>query len=218
MADDLQHLIERIQKEAIGEAEQKAAALIAQAREKAAATVKQAEAEAKAILEKAERDSEVFVERGRRTLEQAARDLLITVGQGVENILQDIVSESVDQAMDSSFLKEMLLKIAQSYVERGGTENRIELLISERDQDQVVRFFADQYRQHLVQGIEIHTDTGIFKGFRVAIDGRRVVHEFTKPAIAEALCAFLRPHLAEIVHRAAEGRADEDAHAGKAEK
>ncbi len=207
MSEDLQHLIERIQTEAIGEAEAKAARIVAQAKEKAAAIVREAEANAKEILAKAERESQVFVERSRKTLEQAARDLLITVGQGVENILENIVDESVDQAMDTSFLKDILLRIAQAYVERGGSENRIQILIGEKDQQEIIRFFADKYRQHLVQGVEIHTDTGIFKGFRVAISDRHVVHEFTKKAIAEALCAFLRPHLAEIVHRAAEGKA-----------
>mgnify|MGYP000635279038 FL=1 len=206
MSEDLQHLIERIQKEAIGEAEAKSAKIVSQAKEKAAALVRDAEARAREIVAKAEQDSQVFVERSRKTLEQAARDLLITVGQGVENILEDIVGESVDQALDTQFLKDMLLRIAQAYVERGGAENRIQILIGEKDQQEIVRFFAEQYRQHLVQGVEIHTDTGIFKGFRVAISDRHVVHEFTKKAIAEALCAFLRPHLAEIVHRAAEGK------------
>ncbi len=203
MADDIQQLIERIQREAVGEAEAQAARLLEQAREKAAALVREAEAKAKAIVEKAERDAQLFVERAQRTLEQAARDLLITVGQGIENILEDIVSEALDRAMDGQFLKDMLLKIAQAYVERGGVESRIEVLISEKDQAEIIRFFADQYRQKLVKGVEIHTDTGIFKGFRVALSDQHVVHDFTKASIAEALCAFLRPHLAEIVHRAA---------------
>jgi V/A-type H+-transporting ATPase subunit E len=204
MADDIQQLIERIQKEALAEAEAKANQLLEQARDKAAAIVREAEAKAKAIVEKAERDSQVFVERAQRTLEQAARDLLITVGQGIENILEDIVGEALDRAMDDDFLKEILLKMAQSYVERGGAESRIEFLIGERDQAQVIRFFAEKYREKLVKGVEIHTDTGIFEGFRVVLSDQHVVHDFTKPAIAEALCAFLRPHLAEIVHRAAE--------------
>lgn len=204
MSEELQHLIERIQKEAIGEAEERAARIVAQAREKAAALVREAETKAREIVEKAERDSQVFVERSRKTLEQAARDLLITVGQGVENILEDIVGEAVEESLDTQFLKDMLLRIAQAYVERGGAENRISILISEKDQEEIIRFFAEKYRQHLVQGVVIRTDTGIFKGFRVALHDRQVVHEFTKPAIAEALCAFLRPHLAEIVHRAAE--------------
>jgi V/A-type H+-transporting ATPase subunit E len=210
MAEELKHLIERIQKEAVDKAEKDAAQIVALAKERAAATVKDAEAKAKAILEKAAKDSVVFVERSQRTLEQSARDLLITVGQGIENILEDIVGEAVRDAMNSETLKQMMLKIAQCYCERGGAESRIEFLIDEKDQAQIVQYFADQYRQHLVQGVTIRAESGIPGGFRVVLKDGQIYHEFTKPAIAEALCNFLRPHLAEIVHRAARGAGDSE--------
>jgi V/A-type H+/Na+-transporting ATPase subunit E len=203
MAEELQHLIERIQKEAIDKAEDEAERIVRSAREKASQLVKSAEAEAKARLEKADRDAQVYVERSRTTLEQAARDLLITVGQGIENILEDLVGESVDEAMDIELLKQMMLKIAQAYCEHRSGESRIEFLISEQDQQDLVKFFAEQYREHLVRGINIHTDNGILKGFRVSLVDEQVYHDFTRPAMAEALSQFLRKHLAEIVHRAA---------------
>lgn len=218
MADDIQQLIERIQREAIGEAEAKAQKIVEQAKEKAATIVREAEQKARAIVEKAERDAEIFVERSRKTLEQAARDLLITVGQGIEHIVEDIVGEALDRTMDDQFLKDMLLKLAQAYVEQGGAESRIEVLVSKKDQEEIVRFFAQKYREKLVKGIEIHTDSNIFKGFRVVLSDQHVVHDFTKAAIAEALCAFLRPHLAEIVHRAAKNGRDAEAGEDKAQR
>ncbi len=203
MAEELQHLIERIRAEAIEKAEQEAARILAQAREKAAAEVREAEARARTILEQAKTEAEVFAERGRHTLEQAARDLLITVGQGIENILKDIVSDAVERAVDIGTLQRILLEIARAYCSRSGEESRVEFLISEKDQEHLIAFFAEQYRQHLVQGVTLRADAGIPGGFRVALKDGHVYHDFTKPAIAEALCRFLRPHLAEIVHRAA---------------
>lgn len=211
MAEELQHLIERIQKEAIDKAEADAAQILVQAREKAAATVKEAETAAKALLEKAAKDSEIYVERSQRTLEQSARDLLITVGQGIENILEDIVGEAVNGAVDVNTVKEILLKIAQAYCTHGGAESRIEFLISEADQAQILQFFTEQYRQHLVQGMTIRAESGLPGGFRVVLKDSHIYHDFTKPAIAEALCNFLRPHLAEIVHRAAREAGDGEA-------
>ena len=87
--------------------------------------LKDAEAAAKARLEKAEKDSEVYVERSSRTLEQAARDLLIGVGQAIENIIQEIVSVSTDQALDPDTLKRMMVKMAEAYAEKNGAESRI---------------------------------------------------------------------------------------------
>ena len=111
MAEELQYLIERIQKEAVDSAEQQAAQLIAQSKDRAAAIVKEAEEKAAAILRKAEQDAQVFTERSMRTLDQAARDLLITVGQGVENIIADIVAEAAGEALKPQVLEQMDSKL-----------------------------------------------------------------------------------------------------------
>ncbi len=203
MAEELQHLIDRIQREAIEKSERESAEILTKAKAEAASLVKEAEARAQAIIEKAQKDSEIFVERGRKTLEQAARDLLITVGQGVENILKDIVGEAVKQALDSETLKKMLLTVAQAYAREEGPKNRIALLISPEDQKEIIAFFAEMYRQKLIGGVDIRADNSIFKGFKVRLVDQHIEHQFTNEAIAEALCNFLRPHMAEIVHRAA---------------
>lgn len=210
MAEQLQHLIERIQKEAIDQSEQEATQRVAKAREKAASIVREAEVRAKAILVKAEQDSEVFVERGTRTLEQAARDLLITVGQGIENILEDIVAAAADKAMDPDLIKQMMLQIAQAYCAHDGSESRIEFLIAPKDQETILRYFSDLYKQKLVHSVTIHSDNGVLKGFQVKVVDQQARHDFTPKAIAEALSAFLRPHLAEIVHRAARDTTEEE--------
>lgn len=203
MAVELQHLIDRLHREGIEKADQEAEQILARAREKAAALVREAEANATARLEQAERDAQQYLDRSNRTLEQAARDLLISVGQAVEGIVQDLVGEATEAALDHDTLKAMMTKIAQAYTERNGTERRIEFLISESDRQAILDFFVEQYRQHLVSGVTLKPDREVMKGFRVVLDGGRVYHDFTKPAIAEALANFLRPHLAEIVHRAA---------------
>jgi len=208
MAEELQHLIDRIHREAIQKSESEAARIVAQAKEKAAAHIKEAEERARALLEKAEKDSQVFVERGIKTLEQAARDLLITVGQGVEKILDEIVSEATKQALDPDTLKRMMLPLAQAYSSEEGAHNRVALLVSEQDQKAIIAFFAEQYRQKLIGGVDIHADNNIFKGFKVQLVDQHIEHQFTNEAIAEALSNFLRPHMAEIVQRAARATGD----------
>jgi len=205
MAMELKHLIDQINQEGVEKGEKEAAEILARAKVHAATIVSEAEAAAKALKEKAERDSEVYVERSTRSLEHAARDLLIGVGQSIENMIQDIVATETDEALDPKTLKRMMVKMAQAYAEKNGAESRIELLIGEKDQAEIVRFFARQYRRWLVGGVNISIDPDVRKGFRVVLENERIYHDFTKPAIAEALTNFLRPHLAEIIHRAARG-------------
>ncbi len=207
MAQELQHLIDRIRIEAVDQAEKQAGEIEAAARQKAGRIIREAEAEAREYLRKAEQDAEVFAQRSTRTLEQAARDLLITVGQGVENILSDLVAGAVDEALTTEVLQQIMVAIATQSAERDG-ESRIDLLISEKDQKDLVRFFADRYRQRMAHGVELHTDNGILKGFKVSFTGDKVYLDFTAEAISEAIGNLLRPHLSEIVSRVAREHTD----------
>ena len=88
MAEDLQNLLDRIQKDGVEQAEAQAETILAQARDKAAAILREAEKQAAETRVGAEKDAEVFVERSTKTLEQAARDFLISVGRSVESGLR----------------------------------------------------------------------------------------------------------------------------------
>ena len=202
MAEELQPLLEQIRKEGVEKAEAQAAEIIAQAKARAAQTVREAETKAKELVIKAQADAAIYTERSTATLEQAARDLLITVGQGIGNIIADIIAESVDSALKTDVLEQMMIKMAQSCAENHG-ETRIELLVSKNDQDELVKFFAQKYREKMIHGIELHVDNEILKGFRVSFADDHVYLDFTSEAIAGALAAFLRPKLAEIVSRVA---------------
>lgn len=213
MAEELQHLIDRIRGEAVDEGQKKADEIVSQAREKAADIVSGSEKEAKANLAKAEKDAEVYTQRSQKALEQAARDLLITVGQGVENILSDLVAESLEEAMNVEVLEQMLVKMAEAKAEKPNVD-QVELLVSEKDQDELVKFFAARYKEKMAHGVRIHTDNEILKGFKVSLEEGRVYQDFTREAIAEALNNFLRPHLSEIVSRVAKEQVEGD---GKSE-
>jgi V/A-type H+-transporting ATPase subunit E len=208
MAEELQPLLDQIRKEGVDKAEAEAAEILSQSKEQAAKTVREAEARAKELVAKAETDAEVFTQRSIATLEQAARDVLITVGQGIENILSEIVTASVDEALGIEVLEKMMVNMAKSCADQHG-ETRIELLVSEADQNELVKFFASKYSDKMVEGIELHVDNEILKGFKVSFADDHVYLDFTQEAIAEALTAFLRPKLADIVGRVAKGAAKE---------
>lgn len=204
MADELQSLIARIQREGIEKAEADAAALVARAKAKAVEIVKAAETQAQARLKQADADARVYTERSTITLTQAARDVLIAVGQGLESILDDVVRKQVGQALSPETLKAMLGRIAQAYAARGMTENRLAVLLSPEDQKSLARLVEAGVRDALGQGVDLRADDRIVKGFRISIQDGRVVHDFTEGAIAEAIGELLKPHLAQIVHRAAQ--------------
>jgi len=203
MAAELQHLIEKLQSEAITQAETQAQEIVSKAKEKAAGVVKEAEQQAAQIIAQSKQDAQQFTDRSVRTLEQAARDLLISVGQGVEKLLEELVSESIDEAMSIDVIQNMLTSMADTYIARSGKERRMEILVNPADQEKLIQFYASRYRAKLGEGIEIKPGRGVTKGFRVAFRDEHAHHDFTKEAIAEALSRFLRPHLSDIILRVA---------------
>ena len=113
MAEELKHLIEQIQKEGVEKADEQAGTIISQAKEKAAKIVAEAEEKAYESLLKAKNESEAFAERSVKTLEQAARDLLITVGQGCEKVVTETLGKNVDGAVSGDLLEKMILSVVE---------------------------------------------------------------------------------------------------------
>ena len=110
MAEELQHLIERIRKEGVESGEKAADSLVAEAKKKAAAIVAEAQKQAQAEIAKADADAVAFAERGKKTLEQAARDLLISIGGAVGDVVAGTVDAKVGAALTPDLMAQMLLK------------------------------------------------------------------------------------------------------------
>ena len=203
MAEELQHLIERIRKEGVESGEKAAESLVAEAKQKAAKIVADAQKQAKDLVAKAETDSAAFAERGQATLRQAARDLLISVGGAIGKVVGGIVEAKVGAALTPDLMAQMLLKLAEAYAKDGGAGGMVAML-GEADAAAVKAAFAKEYQNKLAAGIQIESRKEIFKGFHAAQKDGQVFHDFTKEAIAESLANFLRPELAQIVKKAAE--------------
>lgn len=199
MAEELQHLIDRIQKDGIAKAESEAARIVAEAQEQAAAVIRDAEAKAGGIVAAAERESGMFAERGRKALEQAARDVMLSVEQAVSDTLRRIVEAGVGKAMTPDVVRQMMIKMVETYCAGQGQCSDIDLLVNPADQKAVVDFFMQEYRAVIESGVEIHADSGVVAGFRASVEGQNVHHEFTRKAVTDAFCRLLQPKLAAIV-------------------
>ncbi len=203
MPEDLQALIDHLQRDAVEEGRRRAHAIVTEAEAQADATLRAAEAEAARIVREAERDAEVFTERATVALEQAGRDLLITVRQAIDELLSGLIHASLDEELRPGVLAEMLVKMADAYTAHGGRERRMAVLLNEEDLDALAHLYVQRYRERTAQGVELRLDDGVRKGYRVQIVDENVTHDFTIDAIADELSRYLRPRLAEMLPRAA---------------
>jgi V/A-type H+-transporting ATPase subunit E len=207
MSSDLQGLIDRIRKEGVEQAESEAGDLLTEARRKAGAILRQAEIDAQALRDRARAEAAAFEEQGRQTLAKTARDLIMMVQQAVERSLAAVIHQKVAAAMDPDLLRDLIPRVVEAYLKQEEDAGGVDLLISEEDQSRVVEYFLGSFRSAIDSGLEIRSDRGVVRGFKVALDGENVRHDFTAAAIAESMAAMVRPRLAEILRQAGQSAA-----------
>jgi V/A-type H+/Na+-transporting ATPase subunit E len=197
MAEELKHLIEQIQKEGVEKANQEAETIISQAKEKAAKMIKEADEKAQKILEKAKSEADAFAERSVKTLEQAARDLLITVGKGCEKVVTSVLETEVDAAFKGDLLEKLISNLID---QNKGAD--IQISLSDADK-QALAVSCSAKLQSAGSSVELKSDSEVLSGFKIGFKNKSVYLDFTGEAVAEALASFLRPELARTVSNVA---------------
>lgn len=189
MAEDLQSLLEKINREGVEKAEAEAAGIVADAKAKAAALVKEAEetaAKAKADSEKAAAD---YAARAKETIRQAARDTVLSVEAAVTKSLTALLAKDVKAALaDPSAAAKLALKAIE------GLSSGAEIAAANKE-------LAEALKAQLAAKGEIRVvlDETLDSGFTVRTDGGRVEHSFTGATIAEELAKTLRSDLAALM-------------------
>jgi len=199
MAEDLKHLLDAIQKEGIDKAERESQQIISDAERRAQTILNNAKKQSEEILAKAEQDAAAFGERGTRELEQAARDVVISLIRKIEDLLRGIVKESVSEALTPDTLKRILIKISEIYFEKSMSDQPMDLYLNEEDASLLSDFFRTELRTMMEKGLVIHTTDRIGKGFQVSLRNEDFYHDFTQEAITEELCRFLQPQIQKII-------------------
>lgn len=203
MSDQVQHLIDRIKKDAVDAAERQSQEIVVQARTRAEAIVAEAQAKADATVVAAERQAEALVTRGTQSLQQAARDVLLQLGARFEDMALEILTQGAGDAMHADAVEKILLRLAETFGKNGIAEGQIHLVIGEVDRARLTQFVLERLRQKLAQGVTVVVDPRLGKGFRLSYAGGSIHHDFSQEAVAHALAPLVRPQLAQIVLQAA---------------
>ena len=95
MAEELQQLLEKIQRDGVDKANAEAAAIVAKAKAEADALVKKAQEAAAAAEAKGKADADAYAARARETIAQAARDTVLKVKDDVTKLLTKLLAQDV---------------------------------------------------------------------------------------------------------------------------
>lgn len=197
MPEELQNLLDRIQKDGVDKAEAKSKEIISNAENKASEIIKNAGSEAAKIIEKAGNDASALQRNGEKSLQQASRDVLLSLAATINSSLQQLITTEVHKALEVKTIQDMLVKMIESY--SSGKEGHIEVLLNERQQKEVSDYFISKYSEAMKKGLEIKASGSVISGFKVSMQNNKLEHDFSGEALTDAFCRFLRPKIAEIV-------------------
>ncbi len=188
MSEDLQSLLEKINRDGVEKANAAADKIIADAKAKAADIVKAANAEAAKAKADAEKSSADYAARAAETVSQAARDTILKIEASVTAMLTNLLAKNVEKTLaDEKNVAALALEAVKG-------------LAGKADVAVPAKLAASLKAQLASQGkVTVVTDDTVGTGFSVRLDGGRVEHTFTGAAIAEELAKRLRPDLAKLV-------------------
>lgn len=188
MSEDLQSLLEKINRDGIEKANKEAAEIIESANKEAARITAEAKESARKIIDESKVNSEEFSKRAVATIKQAARDIEISVENALLKTFDKLLVKDVKAALGESGVVKEIVASAIKELTSGAT-------ISANGK------IADALRAELAgqKQFEVVTDDTIGSGFTIKLDGGRIESSFTGETIAAELARRLRPELAEII-------------------
>lgn len=198
----LQELIDKIKKDGVGEAEKKAAEILAEAEKKAQGIISDAETKAASILSSAKLETERMEKSSIDAIKQAGRNILISFRDGVAAQLSAIINRETAKAYDGGMLKTLIPETVKNWVSNGNAED-ISVLLSPKDLETLEAGFKAALKDEISRGLVIKSDDSIDSGFKIGVDNGAAYYDFSSEAVSQMFAAYLNPKTALIMKEAA---------------
>ncbi len=196
MADEIKALVEKIQKDGVDAARQKAQEIEADARRKAEAILSKAASDAQKMVEDAREKIERMEDNSRAGLKQAGRDLLLSVRKELTSMLEGVVRAQTGAVLSSGELSSLISALVEKNVsEKGGVIVWANAQDKQRLEDTFLSLLKDEVRK----GVSLHASHEIKAGFAISFDAGKSQFEFSDKSLAEYFGAVVKPALAEYL-------------------
>ena len=204
MAEDLQGLLEKIQKQGLDKANAAHDEIVGKARKEAEAITAAAAKEAEETRRAAKADSESLAKRAEEAVRQAARDIIMKLEGELKSRLVAVVQENPVAAMTPQLMASIVSEMVKNYIAGGGKVTALELLVSPQTLRDAAPALQTSLRQSFAVEPRLFEDMEIRGGVKVAINGSDVFYDFSDQAITDIVAAYIGPRLAAVVRGKAE--------------
>jgi len=201
----VQELINKIKKDGIESASEEAARIKSEAEAEAKHIVESAKKEAAEVTAKGKQDAERAEKAGTAALKQASRNLILAFKEEIQGLLNSLVAAQVGKSYTDDVLKAVIPELIKSWSAKrsGGGADSLAVLVSGASLGKLEAFFKTKLAAELKKGLELRSDRNLAGGFRIANKDGSAYYDFSADSVAEMLCAYLNPKLAEILKASA---------------
>ncbi len=202
MAQQIQELINKIKSEGLDAAKTTAQEIESQAQQKAKDIVAQAESEAQLILAKAKEENQKNKESTRMALQQAARDMLLSLRKEIEYVLGRLVSVKVSESLSSDQLSDFIKVAIKAFVSKNSQTQDVKVSLSVKDLERIKKGFISKLKDEIKKPITLQSTEDIGKGFTMSFDEGKSCFDFTDESLVEYIEAFVNQDVSELLKEA----------------
>lgn len=199
MAEQLKDLLDKIKNEGIKAAEDKSRQIESDAKKNADKIISDAKKQAQNMIEDAKIEAEKLMENGEASLQQAARNLMLSVKNEIKTLFEKVIAAKVSGVLSDRQLGSIISKVIEKYIERKAHVSDLKVLLRKSDLDKLKNTFIAGLKTKLKEKIEFRPTPNIKAGFLVSFDKGKSLYEFTDEALTESLSAYLSQELIKIL-------------------
>ena len=197
MTEELKHLIEKIREEGIEVAEGKARVIEEEAGKRAEDIIQKAKKESQSIVAKAKEEAAKTEAATKALLEQAARDILISLRKEIGSTLDRVALAEIHGSLASQQMADIITALIKEYVKGG--EGDIVVMLNKGDVEKVQKSVMGGLGAEIKKGVTIRPSEDITGGFTISFDGGKSHYDFSDKALAEYIGTYVHPKLRELL-------------------
>ena len=198
MAEEIKDLIAKIQEEGIQLAQAHSGRIKSDAEKEVSQIIAQAKIQAEKIIEQAKDQAKKTDDSTRAALEQAGRDMLISLRQEIIAMLERLIKRDLRQALTA----EELAKIIAGLIKNTplDTGSQIVVSLNPPDKEKLEAGFLKQLISETKKTVVLKSADIIDSGFIISFDAGKSIFDFSGQALSDYISGCLKPELSKILN------------------
>ncbi len=195
MNSTLQELTDKIYNEGVVKAQNQADDIIAKANSEAQQIIEKAKADAALTIENADKQAKTLKKNTESEIKLFADQAVNALKSTITDMISDkIANNSVKAATaDSNFIKEVILKITQNWIEKGNVS------IDTADKNALIEYFNANAKEILNNGVQINEVKGMKTSFAITSSENSYKIAIGESEFTEYFKQFIRPQLKDLL-------------------